>query len=380
MTNIKTKIPWILKKTVNSYDPNLAKVFLPWALRNPRYLKSFIRLRKSYKISEQFRKTELRNGIKVPPFMILSITSRCNLSCTGCYASTAGNIYSPNKIQLSWDQWYNIILEATKVGVFSFIIAGGEPFLFPNLLELCERFKNNFFLILTNGINLNENEFNKLKSLGNLGIIVSLEGNEALTDSRRGSGVFKKAVRTLEKLKQNGVLSGISVTITRNNYQYWMHYNNIEQLINKGIKIGVFIEYIPLSPDNNNNNDHGLILKLDERARFRKFMLNLRETGPIYIIHSPSDEDYFGGCVSAGRGFAHITPRGDLTPCPVSNIATHNLIKDSLRDGLKSPLFTMIRNNEHLLETEGFPCALFAHPKEVQELANAVGAYRTDIK
>ena len=78
-----------------------------------------------------------------------------------------------------------------------------------------------------------------------------------------------------------------------------------------------------------------------------------------------------------GRGFAHITPGGDLTPCPVSNIATHNLVKASLRDGLRSPLFKEICENEHLLETEGMPCALFAHPKEVDELAKSVGAYRT---
>jgi len=83
--------------------------------------------------------------------------------------------------------------------------------------------------------------------------------------------------------------------------------------------------------------------------------------------------------VSAGRRFAHVTPAGDLTPCPVSNIATHNLSSSTLRDGLASPLFREIRENEHLLETDGMPCALFAHPKEVEELAKSVGAYRTNV-
>jgi MoaA/NifB/PqqE/SkfB family radical SAM enzyme len=109
-------------------------------------------------------------------------------------------------------------------------------------------------------------------------------------------------------------------------------------------------------------------------------MLQYRDTKQIYIVHSPGDEEFFGGCVSAGRGFAHVTPEGDLTPCPVSNIATHNLMSSSFRDGLASPLFQKIRENEHLLETEGMPCALFAHPKEVDELAKSVGAYRTNIK
>jgi len=68
------------------------------------------------------------------------------------------------------------------------------------------------------------------------------------------------------------------------------------------------------------------------------------------------------------------------TPCPISNIATHNLTNSTLREALASPLFKEIRENEHLLETEGMPCALFAHPKEVDALAKAVGAYRTDIE
>ena len=67
-----------------------------------------------------------------------------------------------------------------------------------------------------------------------------------------------------------------------------------------------------------------------------------------------------------------------LTPCPVSNIATHNLVTSSLEDGLRSSLFEEIRNNDHLLEIEGVPCALFAHPKEVEDLVKNVGAYRTN--
>jgi len=46
---------------------------------------------------------------------------------------------------------------------------------------------------------------------------------------------------------------------------------------------------------------------------------------------------------------------------------------------LASSLFKEICKNEHLLETEGMPCALFAHPEEVSALAKLVGAYKTDL-
>jgi MoaA/NifB/PqqE/SkfB family radical SAM enzyme len=125
-------------------------------------------------------------------------------------------------------------------------------------------------------------------------------------------------------------------------------------------------------------NDEALMLTKEERATFRAQILMYRTAKPLYIIHSPCDEEFFGGCVSAGRGFAHVTPAGDLTPCPVSNVATHNLRTATLREGFSSPLFTKIRENEGLLETGDTPCSLFAHPKEVEELAKSVNAYRTD--
>jgi MoaA/NifB/PqqE/SkfB family radical SAM enzyme len=401
------QIPGILERTVRSYDTNLAKIVLPWALKHPRYLRTFIRLRKVYKNAEQTRKLQQADGVRVPPFMILSITSKCNLRCNGCYAEAAGNISSRDKSQLTIEQWHKIINEASELGVFCFIIAGGEPFLLPGLLELCSQHKNNFFLVLTNGTALKDEDYQKLKKMSNVGIIVSLEGGSELTDTRRGSGVYEKAVNTLEQLNQAGVIAGISVTLTRLNQYYWLEPKHLDELIERGILIGVFIEYIPIKPNNNHKtdcsknlfascglkekqiqklydsmeeNDHALILTPEERADFRNHILYCRENRSIYLVHSPGDEEYFGGCVSAGRGFAHITPKGDLTPCPVSNIATHNLVKDSLRAGLASPLFKKICEDEHLLETDGFPCALFAHPKEVDELARSVGAYRTNIR
>jgi MoaA/NifB/PqqE/SkfB family radical SAM enzyme len=256
---------------------------------------------------------------------------------------------------------------------------------------------------------LKDNDYKKLKRISNIGVIVSIEGGSVLTNARRGQGVYEKAIVTLKRLNEAGTITGISITITRFNYLYWMEQNKLDELIKLGVRIGIFIEYIPLTPNNGNlalptcssqaidtcaftrdnleklynqfqSDDHGLILSPKERWGFRNYMLHCRETKPIYIVHSPGDEEYFGGCVSAGRGFAHVTPAGDLTPCPVSNIATHNLLKDSLRNGLKSPLFKKICEDEHLLETDGFPCALFAHPKEVDELAKSVGAYRTKIR
>jgi sulfatase maturation enzyme AslB (radical SAM superfamily) len=149
----------ILKDTLGKMNPNIRKKLISWALLHPRYLKSFFPLYRAYTNARQIREKELENGLQVPSTLIISITPRCNLNCEGCYSSTAGNIQrrkSPkNKTQaktpLIREQWRKVIKEAGELGIFVNIIAGGEPFLFPELIELCGEFKDQTFVIFTNG-------------------------------------------------------------------------------------------------------------------------------------------------------------------------------------------------------------------------------------
>ena len=377
----------------NFFGPAFFRLSLPWAIRHPRYLLSARYLYRAFNEAKERRQKLELDGLKVPPTLILSLTQQCNLSCSGCFAAASGITcqktpkHGRKKPQLDWRGWKSIISEASELGVFCFFLAGGEPFLFPKLLDICGEFKDRCFIVFTNGTTLTENDFERLRHLCNTVIIVSIEGGKAATNLRRGEGIYQKASHTLKRLTELGTPNGISATITRLNYKYWMKTEHIDRLIAQGIRAAVFIEYIPVMSalDSRSDgkgwtvkNDQELMLTEEERAKFRAQILRYRQTKPIYIVHSPGDEDYFGGCVSAGRGFAHVTPSGDLTPCPVSNVATHNLGRATLREGFASPLFSKIRESEHLLENEGMPCSLFAHPKEVKELAESVGAYTTD--
>ncbi|MBN2042720.1 MAG: radical SAM protein [Candidatus Aenigmarchaeota archaeon] len=362
------------RKYLNTLDPNLTKVFFKWAVAHPGHFRSFLGLMKSCKKASETRDRLKKEGIKIPPFLILSITSMCNLACAGCYASAAGTVSKKEKKQLSRSKWKEIIKKSSEAGVFGFVIAGGEPFLTDNLSHICKDFSDRLFIILTNGTAIQEKEINTLKSCKNTCVLVSMEGTKEMTDQRRGDGVHEKAQKTIQALIKAGIPTGISATITKNNFRHWMDEKLIDSLIAKGIKIAALIEYIPVTQ---RGNDHRLMLTSEERKEFRDFVLRIRETKKIYLIHSPGDEEYFGGCVSAGKGFAHVTPTGDLTPCPVSNIATHNLLKSTIREAFSSKLFREIRESEHLLENEGTPCALFSHPKEVNEIAKRTGAYKS---
>ncbi|MFX0040184.1 MAG: radical SAM protein, partial [Candidatus Heimdallarchaeota archaeon] len=128
--------------TLKRVDLSMAKIFMPWIWKHPKSMYAMMRLAKAYRKSRKVRGEALFEGFKVPPFLILSITSNCNLKCAGCYAAATGTLCNQTtRKTLDLEQWTKIISEARELGVFAFIIAGGEPFLMPNLLKICEEFK-----------------------------------------------------------------------------------------------------------------------------------------------------------------------------------------------------------------------------------------------
>lgn len=366
----------ILSRT-EGVDPQLARVLVPWVTRHPRYLPGFLRLARSLEQSRRVRGRALADGVKVPPFLVLSVTSKCNLRCTGCFAGDVGTVSdAPARGGLDLGEWRGIVDEAVRLGVFAFMIAGGEPFLLPGIASLFRDFPDRLFLVFTNGTALQPADLQVLAKCPNTVVVVSLEGDRALTDERRGHGVYEKALGTLDQLRTAGVLTGIAVTVSSANIEYWTDSRNIDALIAHAGPLAMFIEQIPT-----HGCESGAMLSDEQRARFRKTVVEYRDraVGGAFIIHSPGDEETLGGCVSAGRGFAHVTPRGDVTACPVSALATHNVRRSNLREALASPLFSMIRENGHLLETEGHPCGLSAHAAELESMAQGIGAYRTGV-
>jgi MoaA/NifB/PqqE/SkfB family radical SAM enzyme len=366
-----------LTRRIEEIDPQLSRVVVPWVVRHPRYLPGFLRLARTIRQSKRVRARALADGVKVPPFLVLSVTSKCNLRCIGCYAGAVGTVTrAPARPGLDLREWYKIVDEAVRLGVMAFMIAGGEPFMLPGIAKLFRDYPDRLFLVFTNGTALSPADYQILKNCSNTVVVVSLEGDQQLTDLRRGHGVYEKALGSLDRLREAGVLTGIAVTVSSANIEYWSQPANIDALIAHSGPLAMFIEQIPTS-----GCENGSVLTAEERIRFRQTVVQYRDraTGGAYIIHSPGDEETLGGCVSAGRGFAHVNPSGDVTACPVSALATHNVRTSNLREALASPLFSMIRENAHLLETEGHPCGLSAHAEELEDMAKGLGAYRTGV-
>lgn len=344
---------------------NIVKNAISATLKNPKetlFLAKFIKnSRKASKIRKEYSKKD----INIPAFLIASITSRCNLHCAGCY-SRANDSCSDDiaQNQLTADDWEDIFKQSKDLGINFIVLAGGEPLIREDvILKACE-FPEILFPVFTNGTLLNDDYFNLIDKNRNIVPVLSIEGNEDLTDSRRGDGVYSKLIESMRYMKDNNLIFGASITVTKDNISYAFSEKFISNLYELGCKVLFFIEYVPVDI-----NARELSITDTQRDYLLNEISNLRETYTDMLFMSfPGDEKESGGCLAAGRGFFHINSHGGAEPCPASPYSDINVKETSILKALESNLFKSLRSNGLLMDYHEGGCVLFEHEKEVQKI------------
>jgi len=321
------------------------------SLTNPRMawflFKTITRQRKAARL----RLVWENRGVHVPPYLIVSITERCNLRCPGCYAQAHQR--NPDQ-QLLLARWREIFCEAQTLGISVILIAGGEPFTRREFLSLTKAFPEIIFPVFTNGLLLNEELIGELKVQKNVAPIISIEGFEKETDARRGLGTFAHIQKIIMELDKQGLFFGVSITVTKENFGTVTDQAFIRTLLNAGCKVFIFVEYTPIEPETEN-----LILTADQRSCLNELMRNFQSEYQGLFVSFPGDEEMYGGCLAAGRGFVHISSDGNLEPCPFAPYSDINLKDKSLQEALQSGFLKEIRQNHANLKETAGGCSLW---------------------
>ena len=283
--------------------------------------------------------------------MIYSVTNRCNLHCKGCYAVSKTET---NHNELSVERVRNLFKEASDLGVGVVMIAGGEPLMRPEILWAASEQRDIIFPIFTNGLLLDEESISYFKYHKNLVPILSIEGKQHFTDARRGPGVYAKLTQKMEQLNQSRSMSGISITLTRENFEEVTSPVWIQNHFNLGSQLFFFVEYVPQS-----EADLSLCLTKEQKEKLQPWMKQIRKQLPALFISLPGDEQQFGGCLAAGRGFIHISSEGNLEPCPFAPYSDINIRDKSLEKALQSPFLHRIRQSHHLFTETAGGCTLW---------------------
>jgi putative peptide-modifying radical SAM enzyme len=144
-------------------------------------------------------------------FFHVILTTDCNLQCRYCFGESMDDFeegfsgfdvdYSlPKKVNYDWSLLADFCSKDTDC-VLTFY--GGEPLLcVSEIKQIMDMVKPKHFMVQTNGLLLDRLEPAYLNRFHT--ILVSLDGDEGLTDYYRGAGTFRKIIDNLRLIVKNG--------------------------------------------------------------------------------------------------------------------------------------------------------------------------------
>lgn len=354
-----------LSEYMNNSIRRIIKSALKSSLKDFRETVFLLKYGFNHKKSVSKRQKYENKGIHIPPFLISSITTNCNLFCKGCYArenKACGENLSHN--QLTSVRWGEIFKEGSRLGTEFILLAGGEPLMRRDVLLEASKVKDIIFPIFTNGTLINEEYIHLFNKNRNLIPVLSIEGNEEQTDARRGSGTYSSLINSMSRLHERNIFYGVSVTVTKENLHTVAGEEFITTLHKHGCKVVFYVEYVPID-----KSTYDLAPANVEREMLEGLRNNLRKKfRNMMFISFPGDEKYTGGCLAAGRGFFHINANGSAEPCPFSPYSDTSLKDSTLLIALQSPLFRKLDENGLLKGDHTGGCQLFEREQEVKSL------------
>ena len=312
---------------------------------------------------EKFKKFSEKYGNNPPNFIVLSPTQRCNLHCTGCYASSDSNT-SPTIPYSTVDR---IVGEVHDLFDSKFItISGGEPFMYKSegktLLDIFEKYNDMFFLVYTNGTLITPEIAKRLAKLGNATPAISVEGYEKETDERRGKGTYKKILNAFKNLREAGVPFGISVTATAKN----LHLLLTDEFYDFYFKEmgATYMWQFQLMPIGRGKEVFDLMVSPEDRIKLYKIWEKVLIEKKYCMADFWNSGVLSNGCIAYGRhgGYVYIDWNGNIMPCVFVPYYVDNIYKlyengKTIADALNSKFMKNGREwqNKYGLDNLKFP-------------------------
>ncbi len=357
-----------LQEYMSNGVANVIKSAVRATLKNPKEALFMAEFALATKKATEKRKKAEKDGEHIPAFLISSITSSCNLHCAGCYSRQNHACSDEAPVdQLTAEDWNKIFDEADDLGISFILLAGGEPLLRWDVIQEAAKHKNILFPIFTNGFFVADKYIDLFDKHRNLVPIISIEGDKASTDARRGEGVYDKVMDSMKVIREKNLIFGVSVTVTTENMDEVYSREFIDSLLELGCKAIIYVEFVPVTEE-----AKYLALGDKEREIMKEKLATLRkDVEEMVFVSFPGDEKTSGGCVAAGRGFFHINSHGGAEPCPFSPYSDINVKDTSLREALKSKLFLSLREQGLLNEDHAGGCILFERREQVEKIINS---------
>lgn len=297
----------------------------------------------------EFTEQEIREAVAADRLLSMEIEfSRiCNFRCSYCYV--------PDRVEyrdeLSREEIKDIILQAKTMGARKIIILGGEPSIYPHLVEML-RFLGREGLeieMFTNGTGINR-ELATVLAEEKVRVALKLNSrDEAIQDQLAGKKGAARIIHTaLATLREAGYPTAdhflaISTVICRQNIKelpamwQWLREENIEPFFEVITPQANALENMWLNVDADELKELFTHLSAIDRERFgREWEPQPPLVGNKCMRHQVS-------CV--------VTATGDVMPCVGVTIALDNIRNNSLAHILKnSEVINNLKNYRNMIK------------------------------
>ena len=283
----------------------------------------------------EFSKAEIAEAVQNGNLLSMEIefNSACNFRCLYCYAAENGH----RRNELTTEQFRDVITQAKDLGARKIIVLGGEPMLYPHILEMLQfiRGLNMEVELFTNGTGITDE---MARTLYGLAVRVVLKMNtfdEKLQDTLSGrEGAYHQIQQALNNLKQAGYPSadrfmGVSTVICQQNIEElpklweWLRDQNIAPYFEMITPQGGALE-----------NTRALDITTQQAEEFFKKIAELDRTK--YGHHWEPRPPLVGGICLRHQFSCAVSSEGNVQPCvgvtiPIGNVR-ENKLKDILKD------------------------------------------------
>jgi len=285
----------------------------------------------------------LERELRAPPDRLVNayihVTYACNLTCAHCYAEAGPQ----RRETMPVADILRLTRQAAELGFRKVVITGGEPLMHPQrdaLLEglaaLRARIRPTQIVLRTNlTLPLDEALRQRLRRAAGQ-IVVSLDGDEASHDARRGKGTYARTLANLRRLcsplplgEGPGVRAEVMLAAVLTAEQ--VQGREAEAVRRVAKELGIAARFKPLLPLGQAVTDPPALERYDSREEDGAETLTCR-------VHLTA---------TCGLGMnVYIAPDGTCFPCHALSGAAHalgNARQDGLKEVIESERFQSLR-------------------------------------
>jgi len=285
------------------------------------------------------------------PHVVLEATSSCLCNCQHCMHQ--GTTYGED---LSLNEILTLFSQLVRLGTFRIDIAGGEPLLRSDIVEIVKkavemRFRVSFF---TSGNAFSQEQIRKLSTIPNVDFHVSIHGIGEIHDritQRQGS--FQEAVEATRILIESGAEVTIDSVVLQQNVR---HLSALADLVSE---MGVAWRKSPLIMKSASQEYDIEGLRLSDKELFRYYTQYPEEQGLLgsKLQSLPCIELSEKVMCNAGIHTFLIRSDGEICPCSWFRLPMGNVKESSIRTILDhSPVSSRVRSLDGMVYEECRAC------------------------